>query len=239
MIPKVAVVLAGGLGTRISAVADGKPKVLLDVAGKPFIRRKLDELARNGVTGALLLLGYGAEQVTEWLNSNPSPIVVACVVDGPTLQGTGGALLDALPLLPEFFYLTYGDSLLELDYGQLAGRVSGDARKRSCLAVTRPQAFMDGRCNTAVHGGRVVAHSKVDVAADMHWLDYGLSLLRKNHLRRFAKATRPLDLSVLYDELSREDKLLAYETVEPYLEIGTPESLEHVRQSVHGVGPLV
>ncbi len=239
MTPKVAVVLAGGLGSRISAVADGKPKILLDVAGKPFLRRKLDELARNGVTGALLLLGYGAEQVTQWLNTNPSPIAVACIVDGPTLQGTGGALVDALPLLPELFFLTYGDSLLELDYGKLAGRVSGDAARRSCLAVTKPQVFMDGRCNTAVRGGRVVAHSKVERTADMHWLDYGLSLLRKTHLRQFTTATRPLDLSVLYEELSRDDKLLAHDTIEPYWEIGTPESLAYVRQLFDEIGPFV
>ena len=232
MKPKLAVVLAGGLGTRVAAVAGGKPKVLLDVGGRPFISRKLDELARNEVTGAVLLLGYGAEQVTEWLNANPSPIAVACVVDGPESRGTGGALMDALPLLPEFFFLTYGDSLLALDYGELTTRVSGDAEKRSCLAVARPQAFVDARCNTMVREGVVVAHSKVDATSEMEWLDYGLSLLRKSHLRELARGGRPLDLSLLYEELSREKRLLALETDESYMEIGTPESLAHVGRIV-------
>ena len=206
--------------------------MLLDVGGRPFISRKLDELARNGVTGALFLLGYGAEQVQAWLNLNSSPIAVACIVDGPTLLGTGGALMDALPLLPEFFFLTYGDSLLTLNYAELSVRVAADVDQRSCLAVARPQAFMDASCNTVVREGVVIAHSKTETTSEMEWLDYGVSLLRKSHLNEFAEGSRPLDLSTLYDELSRKRLLLALETNKPYMEIGTPQSLAYVSQSI-------
>ena len=230
---RVAVVLAGGLGTRIASVADGKPKVLLDVGGRPFIDRKLEELARNDVSAAVLLLGYGSEQVTAWLNENPCRIAVASVVDGPSLRGTGGALLDCLPLLPETFFLTYGDSLLTLDYADLEARVLGDGKGRSCLAVVRPQESMDARRNTAVRNGIVVAHSKANQTHDMAWLDYGLSFMSKSDLQESALAERPADLSLLYESLCRRERLLAFETQESYLEIGTPDSLAHVSRAVN------
>lgn len=98
------VVLAGGLGTRISAITGNCiPKVLVDVAGRPFLDRKLHELAAQGVEEVILLTGHQGNMVQEHLAINPPiGLRVLCVDDGPRLLGTGGAIAAAIaPPVPK------------------------------------------------------------------------------------------------------------------------------------------
>ncbi|HEU5306226.1 MAG TPA: NTP transferase domain-containing protein, partial [Acidimicrobiia bacterium] len=110
-------VLAGGLGTRLREVTgDDLPKVMMPVAGRPFIDHKLRELRDEGARDVLLLLGHGAARVRDHVGDGTSHgLRVEYEDDGDALLGTGGALLRALPRLGERFWVTYGDTLLQVD----------------------------------------------------------------------------------------------------------------------------
>ncbi|GAB5537494.1 MAG: nucleotidyltransferase family protein [Rubricoccaceae bacterium] len=87
-----AIVLAGGLGTRLRSVVADRPKVLAPVAGEPFLAHLLRQLERSGVPNVVLATGYGGEQVEEYLaSSRLSEMTVQCVREKEPL-GTGGAL---------------------------------------------------------------------------------------------------------------------------------------------------
>ena len=62
-----AVVLAGGLGTRLRSVVSDRPKVLADVCGRPFITYLLDVLASSGVSEVVLATGHLANQIEDCL----------------------------------------------------------------------------------------------------------------------------------------------------------------------------
>lgn len=119
-------------------VGEGMPKVLVPVAGRPFLDFKLASLAAQGVDRVVLLLGHGAEHVTEHLaglpdGGRPFGMDVQTVLDGPVLLGTGGALRRALPHLGDRFWVTYGDTYLrapmaDAEAAYLRLRASGEAR---------------------------------------------------------------------------------------------------------------
>src|SRR5215210_9346159 len=93
-----AVILAGGLGTRLrSAVAD-RPKVMAEIHGRPFLAYLLDQLFAAGVGRVVLCTGYMGEQVSSFFGESYGPLRLTYSRESAPL-GTGGALRLALPHL--------------------------------------------------------------------------------------------------------------------------------------------
>src|SRR5437588_78131 len=109
-------VLAGGLGTRLRArTGDALPKVMVPVLGRPFIDYKLASLSATGAERVVLLIGHEGEQIKRRVGSGDRyGLQVSYVEDGPMLRGTGGAVHHALGELADPFWVTYGDTLLEV-----------------------------------------------------------------------------------------------------------------------------
>src|SRR5687768_15924725 len=111
-LPPVAI-LAGGLATRLRPITEKIPKVLVPVAGRPFLAYQLKLLRRQGIKSAVLCLGHLGEMVEhEFGNGTADRVELQYSYDGPVLLGTGGALKRAMPRLGEKFFVLYGDSYL-------------------------------------------------------------------------------------------------------------------------------
>lgn len=118
-----AVILAGGLGTRLRGVLDDRPKVLAPIADKPFLDHLLLALANAGVRRALLCLGHLADMVVKHLQNNPPPLPVNWVVE-PRPLGTGGALRLARPKIGNRHALVMnGDTWIGFDLTSLRQRL--------------------------------------------------------------------------------------------------------------------
>ena len=64
-----AVLLAGGLGTRLKSVVNDRPKPMADVCGKPFMEYLILELKKHGITDIVLAVGYKGEMVEEYFGN--------------------------------------------------------------------------------------------------------------------------------------------------------------------------
>jgi NDP-sugar pyrophosphorylase family protein len=105
--------LAGGLATRLRPLTEKVPKVLLPVAGRPFLAHQLELLRTQGIRRVVVCLGHLGEQVVEAFgDGREQGVAIEYSFDGPVLLGTGGALRQALPKLGERFFVLYGDSYL-------------------------------------------------------------------------------------------------------------------------------
>jgi D,D-heptose 1,7-bisphosphate phosphatase len=114
--PLQAVVLVGGLGTRLGALTGGLPKPLVEVGGRPFLSYLLWHLRRFGFERVLLLAGHRAEHVRAQVAAlAPEGLAVEVVVE-PEPLGTGGALRHAAPRLDARFLLLNGDSLFDFNW---------------------------------------------------------------------------------------------------------------------------
>lgn len=108
-------ILAGGLGTRLRPVVADRPKVVAEVAGRPFLAWLLDQVARAGFRDAVLCVGWRAELVERAIGAAHGPLRVRYARE-PSPLGTAGALRHALPLLEsERVMAMNGDSYCEAD----------------------------------------------------------------------------------------------------------------------------
>jgi D,D-heptose 1,7-bisphosphate phosphatase len=118
---KQAVILVGGLGTRLGQRTQSLPKPLLDVDGMPFLDYLLNELARyRSIESILLLAGHRAEQVVERYEGRRWRGATVSVISEPAQLGTGGALKHAASRLENRFFLLNGDSFFDFNLLDLA-----------------------------------------------------------------------------------------------------------------------
>ena len=225
MIPSIAI-LAGGLATRLYPLTQKIPKALLDINGKPFIERQLSILSREGITDVVLCVGYLGEQIKEIVGDGRSlGLNVQYSFDGEKLLGTGGALRKALPLLGDIFWVLYGDSYLDISYAPIgdAFRAGG---KKGLMTVYENHGKYD-TSNVLFREGQIVKYSKNDLSPDMHYIDYGLTLLKSEAFSDIEEDV--FELPGLYSRLIERDELMGYEVKERFYEIGSESGLEELR----------
>ena len=115
-----AIVLAGGLGTRLKAISDGKPKALMKIFQKPFIDYQIEYLYSQGVEHIYFALGFGAKAIISHIKRKNTDISFS--IENEPL-GTGGAIKLALHrfgnMIDSDFFVVNGDSLVDIDFGSL------------------------------------------------------------------------------------------------------------------------
>ncbi|NDV79329.1 nucleotidyltransferase family protein [Dysgonomonas sp. 511] len=85
------IILAGGLGTRLQSVVNDVPKCMAEVAGKPFLEHLFNYVEAQKTDHVILSLGYKAEVVTTWLQTQNRPFHISSVIENAPL-GTGGGI---------------------------------------------------------------------------------------------------------------------------------------------------
>jgi N-acetyl-alpha-D-muramate 1-phosphate uridylyltransferase len=145
--------------------------------------------------------------------------------DGPKLLGTGGALIRALPLLGDRFYVLYGDSYLPIDYLDV-GRAFLASDKLGLMTVYENRGQYD-TSNVWFVDGKIMAYDKRSRLPQMHHIDYGLGVLRARALDGWPR-NEVVDLADVYGRLVASGQLAGYEVKQRFYEIGSPEGLKEL-----------
>jgi len=222
-------ILAGGLATRLGTVTQTIPKALLEVAGKPFIVHQLALLRAAGVTRVVLCVAHLADQIEAVLGDG-SAFGLEVVYSHDQLEGTGGALRRARPLLGESFLVLYGDSYLRCDYAAIA-RAFEASGKLGLMTVYRNEGQYDAS-NVAYRDGAIVTYDKTPGIPGMTHIDWGLGAFRAAAFDGFPEGR--LDLAVVYQQLLARGQLAGYEVTERFYEIGSVAGLEDTRRLLEG-----
>jgi D-glycero-alpha-D-manno-heptose 1-phosphate guanylyltransferase len=115
-----AIILAGGLGTRLRSVVSDVPKSLADVSGRPFIEYLFAQLGRDRITEAIVCAGYMSDSIETWLESATDHGVTATVSLETEPLGTAGAIKNAERLLDgDQWLLMNGDSFFDISLTKL------------------------------------------------------------------------------------------------------------------------
>ncbi len=115
-----AIILAGGLGTRLGKLTQETPKPLLAVAGKPFLEHLVNKLKSCNVTEVILSVGYLAEKIIEYFSDGKDFGISIDYVIEKKPAGTGGGVLLAKQQLKENFFVLNGDTYFDVDLLDLA-----------------------------------------------------------------------------------------------------------------------
>ena len=213
----------GGLGTRLGL--KDRPKALADVHGIPFFDYELKLLRRWGFHKFLFLVGYRADAVEAYYGDGSSrQIEIRYSYDGPVQLGTGGALCRAMNQLEDDFLLIYGDSFMDLDYQETVYRyyMEKAAGKWGLMTLLHNDNLYD-RSNVIYENQELVLYDKNHLAREMHYIDYGVSMLSRNVLEE-EQTEGAFDLSDRLTFVSKMGKLAGQVVTKRFYEIGTPES---------------
>ena len=113
-----AIILAGGLGTRLKKVVQDLPKPMALIRGRPFLEYQMDFWISQGVTKFILSVGYLNQKIINHFGDNYHTVPIDYFVEDEPL-GTGGALLLAAQDLKETFVVLNGDTFFEIDLNYL------------------------------------------------------------------------------------------------------------------------
>lgn len=136
-----AIILAGGLGTRLREAVPDLPKCMAPVAGRPFLYHVINNLRRQGITSFIFSLGYKHDIIEQYLKDDFPTLNYQCVIETEPL-GTGGAIqLSCRHATEQQVLVTNGDTLFKVNVAQLAAFHS--AKEAACTLALKPMKDFD------------------------------------------------------------------------------------------------
>jgi len=222
-------VLAGGLATRLRPITEKTPKSLIIINNVPFVLHQLKLFHKNGIKHVHFCLGYLGELVEKVIENSqfPKKMKITFSYDGVNLLGTGGAIKKALPLLPDIFFVTYGDSYLDIDYKSIESFFSESSNDKYGLLSVYKNSNQFDISNVNFDNNKIVLYSKNKLNNKMEYIDYGLGILRKSHFSNYPE-NEQFDLSDIYENLSIKGYLKGYESFKRFYEIGSIKGIKEL-----------
>lgn len=223
-----AVILAGGLGTRIAEESDTKPKPMVEVGGRPLLWHIMKIYARHGVNDFVICLGYKGYVIKEFffnyyrhmsdmridlsngdhqiLNSQAEDWRVTLIDTGAETM-TGGRLKRAAKYLDnETFCMTYGDGLSDVDIGAEVAFHRRHGKLATVLAVQPPGRF--GVLNLDAH--HRVSSFEEKPSGEIGWINGGFFVLEPAAIDYIADDQTSWERAPLMD-IARDEQLAAFE----------------------------
>lgn len=114
-----AVILAGGLGTRLKPLTDEIPKPLVLIKNKPLLQHLIEHFRKHGITDIILSVGYKEERIKEYFGDGTKLGVKITYSPESLPLGTGGAIKKAISELTRPFFLQWGDNLMDIDWRKM------------------------------------------------------------------------------------------------------------------------
>jgi MurNAc alpha-1-phosphate uridylyltransferase len=217
-----AVILAGGLGTRLSPMTETVPKAMIPVNGRPFLEHELELLRMGGIRDFVICVGHLGELIeSHFGNGQDLGVRISYSHDGPELLGPAGALKRAEPHLEASFFVTYGDAYLRAPYGKIMKRLR--ASKKLGVMTAYKNENRHGKSDLLVSRGLVVGYDKKG-GKGLKWINFGVTALRREALSLIPPG-RNVGEEEFYGMLIARRELLAYPVTKRFYEIGNPESL--------------
>jgi len=224
------VVLCGGKATRLYPLTKKIPKSMIRFEGKPFLEQQLDLLKKNRIFDVVLCVGYKAEQIKKYFGDGKNfGVEIKYSSDKKKLLGTGGALKKAENLLEDSFLVMWGDSYLPFNF-QKAIKFFKKSNKPGMMIVFKNLNKYEPS-NVEVKNNLVKSYSKKRKTKKMKYIDYGVSIYRKEVLK-YLPRNQVCDLTKLQQVLIKKRQLLAYPAEKRFYQIGSPDGLEELKNYI-------
>jgi NDP-sugar pyrophosphorylase family protein len=220
-----AVILAGGLGTRLLPLTEAIPKPMVAVAGSPYLEHQLRLLAQQNIRDVLLLTGYLGEQIETYFGDGRKLGLRISYIREPSPLGTGGALRQARELLEDTFLLIYGDSYLPIRYGDAISRLTSTGAEGIVVVYDNGLADTSVKNNIELDDHEYVTRYEKDSSDRLSYVEAGVLAFRRSVVDLMpAEGMVSLEKEV-FPRLIAEGRLAGLVTTQRFYDIGTPERL--------------
>ncbi len=225
------VIVAGGKGTRLSALFGNVPKALVPVAGKPVLQHQLELAAKAGVKSVTIFAGFLSDQIVQFVGdgSRFGMKIAVHVEDDPL--GNAGAVLLSLGNLPARFFVMYGDVMLAVDLARMARFHLDRAAAFTAFVHPNDHPSDSDLVEADAHGNVTALHNAPHDPSRSYanLVNAALYVAERGALRAFVKpGKQDFTKDVMPGLIASGAKVLAYRSAEYIKDMGTPERLARV-----------
>ena len=228
-----AIVLAGGLGTRLASITSDIPKPMARIGSRPFLEYLLDYLIGQGTEEAVLAVSYKWEIIREHFGSVYRGMPLKYSVEDEPL-GTGGAIRQALEsLLDDEVVVLNGDTLFHVDLEDMANnhRISG-----AQLSMALKRVADSGRFGCVeVSGDSEITNFQEKSAGGPGWINGGVYMLNRGLFADFPMPGRFSFEQDLVEPNKDRVKPSAFLSDAYFIDMGIPEDYERAQREI-GIG---
>ncbi len=223
--------MAGGLATRLRPITEKIPKGLVEIDGKPFLEYQIKLLKKYEIKDIILCIGYKGEMIEEYFGDGENFGVKISYSKESKPLGTGGAIRKAFNKLGKNFIVMYGDAYLNFDYKDIISFYE-KSKGTAVLSVYKNKGKYDSS-NVILDNNGKVLYDKSNPSSNMEYIDYGLSVLNKDLVKKYIPSQGFYDLADFYNEISKKELLLGYEVKERFYEIGSFGGLDEFKKYIN------
>jgi D-glycero-alpha-D-manno-heptose 1-phosphate guanylyltransferase len=217
---KQLIVLAGGFGTRLQSILEGKPKPLANINGKPFLKFLLHKWIKDGFEEFIFSLHFSSQEIINFISFERNcGILKKCkvqIVVEPIALGTGGAIsyvIENADVNSSFFVANadtwIGGSILELDYSD----------DNTILVVEVEDTSRYGK--VMLLDNKIISFEEKGEAFGRGYINAGTYKLSKSIFHSWDEKPYSLE-NDLFPKLMRENKLFGLKVADIFIDIGIP-----------------
>lgn len=214
-----AIILVGGLGTRLAHIVSDCPKPMAIVAGKPFLTYILDHLCSQGVTRAILATGHMSQTISDYFGNSYKNIELAYSVEDSPL-GTGGAIKKALDLVKDSeVFIVNGDTYFDVNFAVMHNKkIEYNAEM---VIATKCMENFDRYGSLVIKNNKILKFNEKKYV-NRGKINGGVYLIEKSQLDEFVEAKFSYESDYL--EIDTANKAIFAVNFDTYfIDIGVPE----------------
>lgn len=236
-----AILLCGGMGTRLRSVVSDRPKPMADICGKPFLQYLLEMLRDKGITEVIFALGYMGEMIEEYFQDGSAfGLKIAYSYEEEPL-GTGGAIRNALPkILEEEVLVLNADTFFPMDYQGLYRFHQENDGDFSLATRAVPDISRYGAVRRDAAGRILAWNEKLEDGGQplAGEINGGIYVMKKSLIAEIPEGKQSLEQDCIPKWLSEGKRIFGLPFDGYFMDIGIPKDYQQfitdVEQGKHG-----
>jgi len=223
-----AVIIAGGMGTRLKPFTDTAPKPMYPFEGVPFIEYLVKQVKGFGIDRILILLGYLPEKVMEYLGDGSKYGVNITYDVTPVENETGKRLLAAKSKMDETFLFMYCDNYCPIDFEQLVAEFEKNQALIQITAYANRDKYTKDNLLLG-ENGKIEKYDKKRVTEGLKTVDIGYAIVNREALSLMPEENVNFEAAV-YPQLVEQGKMFATVCEHRYYSVGSWERIELTKE---------
>ncbi len=232
--PKKAVILCGGVGSRFRPITYEIPKALIPVHGKPIVEHLLDLFKKFGVRDIVLCVGYLKERIREYFGDGAKFGVRIRYIEEDEPLGTAGGIKKAREMLQEPFFVTNGDELKDVDLTDmyLTHKTNKSSITIALTTVEDPSAY--GVADLS--GSKILRfiEKPTKEEAPSNYISSGLYIMEPENIDLIPDGFSMLEKDV-FPKVATSGRLFGYPFSGQWFDTGNPERYERALKNWKGL----
>lgn len=224
-----AVILAGGLGTRLKPLTDQTPKPMIKICGKPFLEYLIEILRNNNIKDIVILTGYLHDKIENYFGNGKKFGVRIKYSYSPVEADTGTRIRNSGKILNDFFLLLYGDNYWPLDIHKYLTAYNKSNKEAGIVIYDNHDKYTK---NNVYVGNKntVLDYDRTRRSQRLNGVDIGFFILTKDLVNLLPDTNCSFeDITIPY--LVKKRQLFAYVTSDKYYGLSNLDRKQQIEKA--------